>query len=226
MGGDMRLKSAILAALVFAFFVSIIKVSANWYAGAQLSNVYGVWAYIQAPVNPLHIYDLPGVQSGTSNWVSLPQPNWIQTGWNYYNFDNVPKQFVETCINGCNGPPARYYHEFGDHNWGATVSYMVEYQPGSGNIWCAYIGGIQKYCQAILIPPTTGQGLSEIQYNNLNEMDTYFNNVYYKNSSYVWQVFDQNETLYHDFPYTVQVFQPWNYHNFRLKLVYLPVAMK
>ncbi len=175
----MRFKLALVIAIVFALFVVTINASALWYSGVFYPNVNGIWAHITTPSTAQPIYDLPiGLQSGESNWVSLPQPNWMQTGWNYY-YDpsgtlKGPNQFIETCINGCYGPPARYYQEFSSQNWGTEVSYLIDYTPGSGDQWCAYIDGIQKKCQAIVAPPVTGQVYSEVHINSMNELDTHF----------------------------------------------------
>ncbi|MFZ2095874.1 MAG: hypothetical protein WAV05_04475, partial [Anaerolineales bacterium] len=188
--------------------------------------------HITTPSTPLLIYNSPPtLQSGVVNWISLPTPNWIQTGWNYYYDPNGnlrgPYQFVETCVNGCYGPPARYYQEFNYQNWGTEVEYLIEYTPGSGNQWCAYINGYQKKCQAIVTPPIMGEAFSEIHVNSMNDLDTYFNNDYYKGADFIWRLLDQNEIPgTPNFPYNLQIFQPYNFRTYRSNLAYLPVIMK
>lgn len=228
----MRFKLALIMAILAAFFLTTINVSALWYSGVQYPNAYGIWSHITTPAVPLILYDIPaGAYSGVINWVSLPAPNWIQTGWRYYYDSNNnlrgPYQFIETCINNCGGPPARYYVEFNFQNWNTEVWYEVDYTPGTGNQWCAYIDGYQKKCQTIVTPPVTAQVESEVQINSQNMLETYFNNDYYKGPDYVWRRLDQDEILIPpDFPYAREVFQPSNFRTYRLSMVYLPLAIK
>lgn len=228
----MRFKLALFIAIFVAFFLVYINVSALWHSGMFYPDVYGVWAHITTPPTALPIYNFPaGSQSGVYSWVSLPIPNWIQTGWHYYyTSEGVlkgPLQFIETCINGCFGPPLRYIEEFNLQDWGTEVWYLIEFTPGTDDQWCAYINGVQKRCQAIVAPPVTGEVFSEIQINSRNELNTYFNDVYYKGSNFVWEPFDQGGIApQSEFPYGIEVFQPSNFRTFRLKIVYVPVIMK
>lgn len=133
-----KVKLVLLSSFLLVIFL-VTDASANWYSGVHYANVYGVWAHITTPATPIPLYDEPeGAFSGESNWVSLAAPNWIQTGWDYhYDSNGVlsgPYQYIETCINNCYGPPARYYQEFNVQNWGTEVSYEIDFTPGSGDL--------------------------------------------------------------------------------------------
>lgn len=77
----MRSKIAVLVAIGVAFILVTINVSALWYSGVLYPDAYGFWANISTPLTALPIYDSPaGAESGVLSWVSLPPPDWIQTG--------------------------------------------------------------------------------------------------------------------------------------------------
>lgn len=91
-----KLRIAISIALIFAFS-NIQRSSASWYSGSNLSNVYGAWAYISTPANPIHVVQAD--YSEVDNWVSTSGPNWIQAGWDFRSEMSIPKQYVEYCLN-------------------------------------------------------------------------------------------------------------------------------
>lgn len=180
----MRKIIAVALTVVTMSLLVVTKVSANWYAGNERADAYGVWAFIRTPSTAPQL--VPTSYSGQSNWVSTPGPNWIQTGWNFYWWETVATKYVETCIDECN--TSRYYAEFGTQAWGSTSDYLVEQT--SGTTWCAYIDGIQRRCQSIRSAPTWVQVFSEIKLSPFNKLDTLFDPVYFKNATGVWSVFD------------------------------------
>ncbi len=222
----MRMTRLVVLMIVLALLVVQNASAATWYVGAEHPNSYGVWAYINTPtVAPFTVP--PANVSGGSNWVSTPvAPNWIQAGWHYYYGFSAARPYVEICLNNC---ATRIVNDFGTQAWGSTVEYVVHHMPGTTDQWCAYIGGIQRDCRNILIPPTTVQVYSEIHESPLNGLETEFNPVYYMDSTGVWHLFDQNTTFtLITFPYKLLVFQNWDFLTYRSVTFerYVPLVVK
>ena len=134
-------------------------------------------------------------------------------------------QYVETCLNGCYGPPARFYQEYSDHPFGSTIDYKVDHTYGTTDTWCAYINSVLKWCQSVTQPPQSVEAFSEIQASSKNGLDTTFSLVWYKDSSYVWHAFDQNDGLTGNCPY-VAFGQSDNFRTTRGFCVYLPAVLR
>ena len=195
-------------------------VKANWYAGNELSSVFGVWAKIYTPYSPPYI--VPSNYNGQANWVSTPGPNWIQTGWTIVFGESTPDRYVETCINECWG--GRYYVEFGNQSWGSGIDYQIEWIPGTPDTWCAFIDNVQRKCQPIRSAPSDVQINSEIQQSPLNGLHTDFSDVHYKASDNQWRLSTQSNYRA-DFPYNVDIFSSYSFQTNRLQTseVYLPI---
>jgi hypothetical protein len=199
--------------------------ASSWYVGAERPGSYGVWAYIKTP--PVAPFLVSFGASGEANWVSTQAaPNWIQAGWRYYHWYGDAQQYTEMCYNNCTAYLANNY---GTQNWNVTVQYMVQHMPGTTDQWCAYVAGIRRDCQSILVPPTTVQVYSEIHTYPLNGLETTFNPIYYKDSAEVWRLFDSNVSFpspHH--PYKRSVFQNWDFLTYRSVTFerYIPLTVK
>jgi len=218
-----RLKLPIIALLILGAALVSKHAAANWYAGTGHSVSYGAWAHISAPATAPYMEVV--ADSWQYNYVSIPQPHWIQSGWSLGATQVIPKSYVEVCINGCFGPPPRFFQEYANHPFGSTIDYMVEFTPGTGNQWCAYVGGVQKYCAAVTTPPQTALISSEIIASSKNGLDTTFSEVRYKDSSYVWRDFEQSDVLEWNCPY-VAVGQSNNFRATRGSCIYLPFVIR
>lgn len=211
------------------FFASSVKAVPPWYAGTRREGVYGLWAYISTPPVPPHTVPMGEDRSGQANWVSTDGPNWIQAGWEYWHwYTTPPRKYVEWCLSNCTQPEHYgYINDFGIHTWGTVVDYMVEWIPGTTNRWCAYTDGIQRRCENIRTVPTGAQAKSEVHGSSLNELDTVFDPVYYKNPMGIWNVLDMNN-FSADFPYQVEIRTNWNFRTFRRTVLphYLPLIMR
>ncbi len=188
----LKLSTIILLLILCATLISG-RAMAIWYAGTWHVASYGIWAGISTPATAPYMENVPG--SWQSNWVSIPPPNWIQSGWSFGATYAIPKSYVEVCINDCNGPPPRFYQEYSDHPLGSTIDYKVEHSRGTVDRWCAYINNVQKVCTTVTQPPQHVEAFSEIQASSKNSLDTTFSNVWYADSSYVWHAFIQSDPL-------------------------------
>lgn len=216
-----KLRIAISIALIFAFS-NIQRSSASWYSGSNLSNVYGAWAYISTPANPIHVVQAD--YSEVDNWVSTSGPNWIQAGWDFRSEMSIPKQYVEYCLNSCLFQSDYVLNDtFATQSWGTTVDYLIEWIPGTITQWCAYTNGIQRNCVEVRNAPSDVQVKSEVHVSPFNQLDTTFNPVRYKGSDMVWREFNQNSFSW-NFPYQTQVFSNSNFRNYRVDTyeIYLP----
>jgi hypothetical protein len=151
----MSIRGSVLLVLALAVLVVPNAFAASWHVGAEHPNSYGVWAYIRTPVVAPFTVDYG--QSGQSNWVSTPgTPNWLQAGWHFYYDWGAAERYVEFCINNCT------FQDFVPVSpltqaWGTTVEYMVQHIPGTTDLWCAYVAGVQEDCEHIAAPPLTVQ---------------------------------------------------------------------
>jgi hypothetical protein len=207
--------------------LSVQVASANWYASNERSETFGGWAVIHTPsVAPSRVNV---TFSGQYNSITTYAPHWIQAGWAYIYpwHPDTAMRYVETCVNNCEYPPGRYYEEFGTQPWGTDVDYMIEYVSGTANVWCAYVGGVQKKCQGIRAAPTTVIAQSEVVASPSNQLNTLFDPVYYSTGPGVWQVFDQNN-FYADFPYRVEISTNWHFRTYRAitRENFLPLILK
>lgn len=224
---------AILALLFTSIFLPFGKALASWYAGSQrLISSNGVSARIYTPYSVLQLVDVSS--SGVSNWVSTYHndsygTDWLQTGWRYYASDSQPLQYVEWCID-CDGSQGTYemHDQFASQSWGTSVTYLVERQTGAR--WCAYTGGVQRYCANTLYDGAMlGLAESEVHGSLHNPLDTTFSEVRYKSpSDGIWRVFDNQRLWVHDFPYNVNIYSDYYFHTYRVQTweVYLPLVIK
>ena len=137
------------------------------------------------------------LHSGLSSYVTIANPNnWIQTGWRYYEAWSAPKSYVEI------QPPSGYINPYQySVNWGETVEYKIIW--ASGNIWCAWIGGVQQQCYNIgIAAPYNFYAHSEVHIAPQNQLNVYFSDVYYMDASYSWFQFNQSHWR-EDAPYYV-----------------------
>ena len=97
----------------------------SWRLGNFQPDAYGVRANISAPIQAPYIQD-----GGESNWVSLPTPYWVQSGWRYYKGWIWAWSYVESF-----SPTTGYeINEYSIHNWGNIIEYKVEWT--GGTTWC------------------------------------------------------------------------------------------
>ena len=198
----MKLKSVGTLSAVLLAVILVQTVSADWYAGNRRSSTYGGKANISAPAQA------PSIASGgESNWVSLPGPYWLQTGWRYYKGWTTARRYVEYYLP--NGVYSLTDH--GTQVWGSTVNYQIEHT--SGTIWCAIIAGSTYNCSSVVSAPREIQAFSEVHTSSSNVLNTRFAAVYYKNSSGSWLLFNQANWR-EDSPYRVQKDQYYYYLNY------------
>ncbi|HLF90900.1 MAG TPA: hypothetical protein VI451_18300 [Anaerolineales bacterium] len=175
------LKSLVLATVICFLFAQVAL--ASWYAGNFRYSGYGVKATIYAPISAPYLET-----SGESNWVSLPSPNWVQTGWRYYVGYSNAKPYVEYHYGGLSG-----LTEYGTQSWGTAKVYQIRHVSGSS--WCAFIAGVQKGCFTPTTAPQTMLAESEVHVSSNNQLQTTFTAVQYRNSSGTWLNFDQNHAF-------------------------------
>ncbi len=210
---------------VFSSLVFTPSASASWYAGSAIQGAYGGWAYITTPSQPPFTVNVPG--SGQYNWVSTPGPNWIQAGWSYFYGWPSAKQYYEYCINLDENNHCLTHvldDTFDTQSWGEMVDYTIYWT--SGDRWCASTYDILRICvSGAHAAPTEIQAESEIQGSSLNELDTHFNYVYYKDSNGVWQSF-QGNNFNANCPYGVLASRSYTFRTFRASCIYLPLILK
>lgn len=174
------------------------------------------------------------VHLGVSSWVSTYSTDaigndWLQTGWKYYYWYSLPKQYVEWCID-CSGNQGTYemQDEFANQDWGNTIDYWVSRQTGPR--WCAYTEMIVRFCVDNLHDiPVEVLAKSEVHDSFWNPLDTVFNDVRYRDpSDEVWKLFDNQRVWVKDFPYDVQIFSDSYFRTYRIATeeVFLPLVIK
>jgi hypothetical protein len=196
---------------------------ANWYAGNTRSGVYGLWATIYTPsAKP---YMVQADISGQDHWVSLSQPNWIQTGWHVSWYQGSASSYWEVCTNGCYGLNDRM--DVGTQNWGYSKEYLIEYRSDMApDMWCAYVASARVKCDHISTAPVDGQVQSEVKYSPDNEISTTFTEVRYKNAAGQWNYLDQNNYSA-ELPYGLTAYVDYAFNTFRWPhFTYLPTASK
>lgn len=185
-----RMKVVVLIIVFLASLASVKVVFAIYYAGNSISSVYGGKATIGTPPTKPYMPSNGQLQS----WVSLPSPNWIQTGWLLLPTWTSPQAYVKSLVNG------NYSRSwYGNKNWGSYELYQISYDGAS--TWFAYIGGSSKGGVGPLYAPNVVQAYTEVQGTPTSVVSTLFANVYYRNSSGVWNLFNQanwvENTPYH-----------------------------
>lgn len=226
----MKTKLASISLLLIISHIFTTNVSANYYAGNQLDDAYGVASHISAP-SGLILVEVD--QSGEANWVSTYDhddsgTDWLQTGWKYFYGYSVPKQYVEWCID-CIGQQGTYqiHDTFSNHIWGTTIDYKV--QRVDSTQWCAYTGGYLRYCVNNLHDnPVMVMVKSEIFETSFNPVDTYYDQSRYLDPiDNTWKLLDSGITWHIDFPYNLEVFSSYNFHTYRTNTIeiYMPMII-
>lgn len=179
--------------------------SASWYAGNKRTNAYGVKATIRTPLSEPYLE-----AEGISSWVSLPQTTWLQAGWRFFKgiSGGKPLQYIE--FRDKYGAQGLIHYQ--SQNWNTAATYQVSHR--DGEIWCAYINGIQKLCKTVRPAPVEVQAYSEVHASMFNELEARYTAVYYRTSDGLWFLFDQ-EKWREDFPYKVQKDYKYAYRNYR-----------
>jgi hypothetical protein len=173
---------------------------ATWYVGNRHDDSYGAKADIAAPTS------LAIQQGGEANWVSIPQPYWVQAGWRYYLGWSTPRMFLEHL-----GPVVGYgIREPQEQAWGTVQQFRVEWT--SDTLWCAWIGDEYSDCQEVAPAPAQVQAYSDLHYDNQNELNTEFSEVYYRDAQGQWFLLDEG-LWREDAPYLVDKIQPWHFRN-------------
>jgi hypothetical protein len=186
-----QMRSVAVAVFLAITLVMADSASANWYAGNIRYSSYGVKAQIWTPASAPYL-----ANSGESNWVSLPSPYWIQTGWRYYKGWSAARRYIEY-----NNALGYALNEYGTQAWSSVVDYKVNHI--GGTTWCAYINDGNQYCvSGLASTPAPVLALSE-SHDSGNVLNTRFQGVYYRTSGGAWQVFDQSNWV-EDSPYWVQ----------------------
>jgi hypothetical protein len=184
-----------------------------WYTGNDRLDAYGVKALISAPSQAPYIENIPF--SGQSNWVSIPAPYWIQAGWRYYLNWSGATPYVEW--NMSNPPPGQNAYGIQQYDadlqsWGSSREYQVEWV--SATTWCGKVGDFTPICKNLGVsPPIRVYAHSEVHASPLNELNTFFTGVYFKDSNNSWQLFDQGLWRIQS-PYEVDTFYYWQFLNF------------
>lgn len=176
----------------------------RWYTGNSQGGACGVRAHISTPLQALHI-----LESGESSYVTTTnQLFWIQTGWRYYKWYDFPLGYVEVCaVNSC--PPAINY---APQLWGESVEYRVEWV--TGTVWCAFISNVEMGCgNTGTSVPHDVNAHSEVHINPQNELNSYFSDVYYRNSNDQWILFEQSRWR-EDIPYSVEKIHNHEFRNY------------
>lgn len=192
----------------------VSPVSANWYAGNYETGSYGTSASISTPSSAPYLYPQSG--SSEANWVSTAGTSsnytydyWAQTGWHYDYGMNAAISYVE------------YKDTYGytrddldTQSWGSSNVYMVKYISGG---WGIYINGsLEAWVSSSLGLPTAPWetlALSEIQLSSSNVLYTWFNPVYYLDSSYNLNNYNQNN-FSADSPYSVWTGYDYDYNTY------------
>jgi hypothetical protein len=194
-------KALLILTILFQIIIIAQPVAASWYAGNARFSVYGVKADIHTPESA----PSPCTGAGLSNWVSTApnydHPGWVQTGWLYIPespyYITVATPYVE--LKTDNG--TRSYYEYGTQSWDTYKNYKINWN----GYWEVYIDGNLKLTTGgdYESPPVNVEVYSEVQSSSSNELDTFFDNVSYKNSGGSWTYFDQDHWLDNNDPYTI-----------------------
>lgn len=198
------MKRILLCSLLVAVIGSVSAVVASspvaaidrWYAGNNQTSVYGVKADIYTPSSAPYV----GNYYGEASYVSTISYSgrWVQTGWILWANNSSAEPYVEI---GTGILSDIYY--YGTQAWGSYKNYKVQYEAYDDS-WNAYIDGSFKagYSGSAIPDAPNAQltACAEIRGSNTTELNTDFNSVSWRNSSGVWNLFDQNN-LWAESPY-------------------------
>ena len=205
------MRRTFLIRLIFSISLAVMGISftdtrsataTTWYTGNRQTTSTGVKATISTPTGQ------PAMTAGVqASWVSLPCCNWVQTGWAFYKGWSTAQKYVEHNVNGVYG-----IEWYGTQSWGSTINYQVSRNSGSSNYWGAYINGFYEGSWGPFSSSSEVQALSEVQDSSSNQLSTTFTNVYYRNLSNQWLLFNQANWQV-DAPYKVNKYQYYYYLN-------------
>jgi len=193
------MRAATVILVLIAAMLVAQTVLANWYTGNSRTSAYGIKADIYTPSSAPYL-----AADGESNWVSIPTPDWVQTGWYYRVGFSSAKPYVEHQVGQNYG-----LTDYGTQSWNTSKNYKVEYS-SANNTWRAYIDNDFKEGWGPISAPKTVLGRSEVHTSSSNELDTDFDNVYWKNSLGSWNLFDQDNFVEQS-PYDVEETQYYKY---------------
>ncbi len=128
------MKSRVILAILFIVpMIPPSTVMSSYYVGNHYVSAYGGRVNIYTPPYPINVFHYGQFHYGQSNWISLPLPYWIQTGWRYYSGYQFPEKYVEYY-----SPVSNYeIYPQGNQNWGTMIEYKI-INVGD-EVWCAYI---------------------------------------------------------------------------------------
>ena len=193
--------------------VTLTPTPPTWYTGNDRLDSYGVKAFINASLQEPFLDNIS--HSGQSNWVSIVEPYWVQSGWHYYRNWSGARPYIEWKMS--NPPPGEIPHDFQEYpndvqDWGTGKWYQVEWV--TGTTWCGKAGDNPVICKDVGVsPPIRVYAHSEVHASALNELDTLFSSVSFKDSNGDWHLFDQ-EIWWIQTPYNIDVYSPYQFHNY------------
>lgn len=210
------MKSRVILAILFIIpMIPTSTVMSSYYVGNQYVSAYGGKVNIYTPPYPINVF-----HSGQSNWISLPLPYWIQTGWRYYSGYQFPEKYVEYY-----SPVSNYeIYPQGNQNWGTMIEYKII---NVGNeVWCAYINNLGIGCRDIVYAPSALQTMSEVHNDPLIELHTQFEEASYRDSSDSWHLFNQANWT-EQFPYSLVIESESTFLTYRIDTwqQYLPLIL-
>jgi hypothetical protein len=112
------------------------------------------------------------------------------------------------------GEDAYGYRHYGEdiQAWGTSKQYRVEWL--SGESWCGTAGDNTPICKIVGVsPPKTGFAHSEVHASSLNQLDTLFSTVMYKDVNGDWFLFDQVQWRT-QMPYDVDIYSDSQFRNY------------
>jgi len=115
--------------------------------------------------------------------------------------------------------------EFGNHLWNTVIEYRIEHD--FGEWWCASIEGGAEICRHVHLAPWTVMASAEVHESPMNELDTFFSDIYYQSSSGNWYRFNQHLWL-EEFPYSIAKYDPSYFRTYRLSTndIFIPLILR
>jgi hypothetical protein len=172
------------------------------HAGYFQTSSYGAKATISAPSSAPYLDQ----GWGESSWVSLPLPNWVQTGWGYPVRGDYSAAYSYWEIN------AGVYDQqkCGVHYWGTSKIYQVSW---SSPYWYAWVDGnwvIGVSGGGLPNPPCELQAMTEM--NGTPVVNSYHTNVQSMRNDGSWYSFCQWWNIAYDNPPYIDLLSPSNFH--------------
>ena len=194
----------ILALTLLSIFAQSIFAAGPWFVGNDRTNAYGVKANITVPTTTPTLYSgLIAAWVATANYNN----NWVETGWAIV-YGYAPWSFVEIQQQGGQRHDVYWRSQL---SYGNDSIYQVSY---SSTYWNCYINGVlEAYFSGggLPNPPTRVRAWAEVQGSSSNQLSTIVYNVYWKNSSGTWYLFNQSQ-WHQDNPYKLVKYQYYYYY--------------